>query len=85
MVDPMNHNKLVPLGAIGKLLVEGPILAPGYLNDLEKTAAAFIEDLPWLLRGGGGYPGRRGRLYKTGDLVRYDPNGNLVYIGCKDS
>jgi non-ribosomal peptide synthetase component F len=46
MVDPMNHNKLVPLGAIGELLVERPILAPGYLNDPEKTAAAFIEDPP---------------------------------------
>jgi non-ribosomal peptide synthetase component F len=85
VVDLKNHNKLAPLGSIGELLVEGPILARGYLDDLEKTAAAFIEDPPWLLRGGGGYPDRHGRLYKTGDLVRYDPDGNLVYIGRKDS
>ncbi|KAF1935488.1 hypothetical protein EJ02DRAFT_439207 [Clathrospora elynae] len=85
VVDPNNHNKLAPLGSIGELLVEGPILARGYLDDAEKTAAAFIEDPAWLLQGGGGYPGRHGRLYKTGDLVRYDANGNLIYIGRNDS
>jgi acyl-CoA synthetase (AMP-forming)/AMP-acid ligase II len=49
VVDPSDYNKLVPLGAIGELLVEGPILARGYLNDLEKTAAAFINDPLWLV------------------------------------
>ncbi|KAF1937772.1 acetyl-CoA synthetase-like protein [Clathrospora elynae] len=85
VVDPNNHNKLAPLGSIGELLVEGPILARGYLDDAEKTAAAFIEDPAWLLQGGGGHPGRHGRLYKTGDLVSYDPDGNLIYVGRKDS
>jgi aryl carrier-like protein len=80
-----NHNQLAPLGSIGELLVEGPILARGYLNDAEKTGAAFISDPAWLLEGGAGYPGRHGRLYKTGDLVRYDADGNLVYVGRKDS
>jgi amino acid adenylation domain-containing protein len=85
VVDPNNHDKLAPLGSIGELLVEGPILARGYLNDPEKTAATFINDPVWLLEGGGGHPGRHGRLYKTGDLVRYDADGNLVYIGRKDN
>jgi amino acid adenylation domain-containing protein len=80
-----NHNQLAPLGSIGELLVEGPLLARGYLNDAEKTSAAFISDPDWLLEGGAGYPGRHGRLYKTGDLVRYDTDGNLVYVGRKDS
>ncbi|KAF1937770.1 acetyl-CoA synthetase-like protein, partial [Clathrospora elynae] len=85
VVDPDNHNKLAPMGSIGELLVEGPILARGYLDDAEKTAAAFIEDPAWLLQGGGGHPGRHGRLYKTGDLVRYNADGNLIYVGRKDS
>ncbi|XP_014550376.1 hypothetical protein COCVIDRAFT_31863 [Bipolaris victoriae FI3] len=85
VVDPEDYNQLVPLGLVGELLVEGPILARGYLNDAEKTQSAFINDPAWLLEDRGGYPGRRGRLYKTGDLVRYDPNGNLVYVGRKDS
>ncbi|KAH8727297.1 hypothetical protein GQ44DRAFT_648966, partial [Phaeosphaeriaceae sp. PMI808] len=84
VVDPENHHKLAPLGSIGELLVEGPILARGYLNDAEKTAAAFVNDPAWLLEGFGSHAGRRGRLYKTGDLVRYDSNGNLVCLGRKD-
>jgi amino acid adenylation domain-containing protein len=85
VVDPENHDKLAPIGSIGELLVEGPILARGYLDDPAKTAAAFINDPIWLVQGGIGHPGRRGRLYKTGDLVRYDPDGNLVYVGRKDT
>jgi acyl-coenzyme A synthetase/AMP-(fatty) acid ligase len=37
------------------------------------------------VQGGISHLGRRGRLYKTGDLVRYDPDGNLVYVGRKDT
>ncbi|OSS43873.1 hypothetical protein B5807_11703 [Epicoccum nigrum] len=84
VVDAGNHDQLVPVGSVGELLVEGPILARGYLNDADKTRAAFVEDPAWLLEGGGGCTGRHGRLYKTGDLVCYDPDGNLVYVGRKD-
>ncbi|KAE8822063.1 hypothetical protein PTNB85_10544 [Pyrenophora teres f. teres] len=85
VVDSENHHKLAPLGSVGELLVEGPILARGYLNDAEKTAAAFIEDPAWLMDGCQGYAGRHGRLYKTGDLVQYNDEGNLVCLGRKDS
>jgi amino acid adenylation domain-containing protein len=84
VVDVNNHEQLAPVGSVGELLVEGPILARGYLNDAEKTRAAFIDDPAWLVEGGGGFPGRRDRLYKTGDLVHYDSDGNLVYMGRKD-
>ena len=77
-----NSNKLSPIGCVGELLIEGPILARGYLNDQEKTAAAFIEDPPWAEHFG---PGRRRRFYKTGDLVRYNPDGTLNFIGRKDT
>ncbi|KAF7572905.1 hypothetical protein PtrM4_078100 [Pyrenophora tritici-repentis] len=85
VVDPNDHHKLAPLGAVGELLVEGPILARGYLNDAEKTAAAFIDDPAWLLEGCDQHAGRRGRLYKTGDLVYYNADGNLVYVNRKDA
>jgi amino acid adenylation domain-containing protein len=84
VVDVNKHEQLAPVGSVGELLVEGPILARGYLNDAEKTRAAFIEDPAWLVEGRDGCPGRHGRLYKTGDLVRYDADGNLVYMGRKD-
>ncbi|KAG9375627.1 hypothetical protein A1F94_013765 [Pyrenophora tritici-repentis] len=82
---PQRPHKLAPLGAVGELLVEGPILARGYLNDAEKTAAAFIDDPAWLLEGCDQHAGRRGRLYKTGDLVYYNADGNLVYVNRKDA
>ncbi|KAI1023938.1 hypothetical protein LB504_005342 [Fusarium proliferatum] len=87
LVDPDDHNKLVPVGAVGELLVEGPIVGQGYLGDVEKTNAAFIHDPDFLLAGAGGIPGRHGRLYKTGDLVRYDPDGEkgFVFVGRKDT
>lgn len=87
IVDPNDHEILLPVGAVGELLVEGPIVGQGYLNDPEKTTAAFIEDPKWLTAGHNGYPGRRGRLYKTGDLGKYDPDGSggIVFAGRKDT
>ncbi|KAK4096517.1 nonribosomal siderophore peptide synthase Sid2 [Parathielavia hyrcaniae] len=87
IVDPNDHQTLLPVGAVGELLVDGPIVGQGYLNDPEKTAAAFIEDPSWLTAGHGKYPGRRGRLYKTGDLGKYDPDGSgeIVFVGRKDT
>ncbi|OQV03736.1 amino acid adenylation domain-containing protein isoform 3 [Cladophialophora immunda] len=87
IVDPTDHELLMPVGAVGELLVEGPIVGQGYLNDPDKTAAAFISDPLWLTAGHNGYEGRRGRLYKTGDLGKYDPDGSggIVFIGRKDT
>ncbi len=87
IVDPNDHESLMPVGAVGELLVEGPIVGQGYLNDPAKTAAAFIEDLSWLRAGHNTHSGRRGRLYKTGDLGKYDPDGSggIVFVGRKDT
>ncbi len=85
VVDSDDVNQLIPIGAVGELCIEGPILGRGYLHDKEKTAAAFIENPRWLTQGAAGYPGRRGRIYKTGDLVRYNEDGSLVCIGRKDT
>ncbi|KAF2177349.1 amino acid adenylation domain-containing protein [Zopfia rhizophila CBS 207.26] len=76
LVDPKNHNRLVPVGCSGELLVEGPTLARGYLNDEKRTSEAFIRDPLWA-------PGRR--FYKTGDLLRYNSNGTLHFVGRKDT
>ncbi|KAK3994449.1 hypothetical protein QBC44DRAFT_286254 [Cladorrhinum sp. PSN332] len=83
IVHPEDSDRLMPAGAIGELLVEGPLLAKGYLNDKDKTNAAFIVDPAWRAIFG---PEEGCRLYKTGDLVRYDINGGgLVYVGRKDT
>ncbi|KAI6543835.1 NRPS [Pyricularia oryzae] len=85
IVDPADATKLAPLGSVGELYLEGPLVGQGYLADPDKTASAFVHDPPWLLAGSSTHPGRRGRLYKTGDLFRYDPRGNLVFVGRKDT
>ncbi|KAI8953066.1 peptide synthetase [Xylaria longipes] len=84
IVEPTAHEQLVPIGAVGELLIEGPIVGPGYLGEPEKTAAVFINDPRWLLAGSPTHPGRKGRLYKTGDLVRYDTDGTILFVGRAD-
>jgi acyl-coenzyme A synthetase/AMP-(fatty) acid ligase len=85
VVDPQDHTRLVPIGATGELLIEGPTVGQGYWNDLEKTKAAFVESPSWLVSGTTGCPGRSGRLYKTGDIVRYESDGTIVFLGRKDN
>ncbi|EUC31159.1 hypothetical protein COCCADRAFT_6918 [Bipolaris zeicola 26-R-13] len=81
VVDPENRNRLMPIGCKGELLLEGPILSRGYLNDAEKTQAAFITDPEWASVTG--TTGRR--FYCTGDLVQYTSDGEMMYLGRKDS
>ncbi|KAF2655202.1 acetyl-CoA synthetase-like protein [Lophiostoma macrostomum CBS 122681] len=86
IADSSDHNKLVPVGAVGELLIEGPIVGLGYLNNPEKTKEVFIEDPKFLIAGSPSVPGRRGRMYKTGDLVKYDPDGvgEVIFVGRQD-
>ncbi|PLB55747.1 putative polyketide synthase [Aspergillus steynii IBT 23096] len=83
IVDPHNHDNLLPDGAIGELLVEGPILMDRYIGG-GPDKATFVTPT-WLRRGCGRFPGRQGRLFKTGDLVRCKPDGGLVILGRKDT
>ncbi|MCW3464519.1 non-ribosomal peptide synthetase/type I polyketide synthase [Chitinophaga nivalis] len=69
-------NGLAPIGGVGELCVGGIQVARGYLNRETLTAARFIAN-PFTGVAGD-------RLYKTGDLVRWLPDGNLVYLGRTD-
>ncbi|GIZ45626.1 hypothetical protein CKM354_000878400 [Cercospora kikuchii] len=85
LVDLADNSRLVSLGAVGEVYLEGPLVGQGYIANPELTAAAFVVDPTWLLRGCTSHPGRRGRLYKTGDLARYDADGKLIFVGRKDT
>jgi len=65
----------VPVGVPGELHIGGIGLGRGYLNRPALTAEKFIPD-PFGQQGG--------RLYKTGDLVRFRPDGNIDYLGRLD-
>ncbi|HEX4959261.1 MAG TPA: amino acid adenylation domain-containing protein, partial [Thermoanaerobaculia bacterium] len=65
-----------PIGVPGELVVGGAGLARGYLGRPELTAERFVPD-PL-----GGQPGER--LYRSGDLGRFLPNGDVEYIGRLD-
>ena len=68
--------QMVPVGAQGGLYIGGAGLARGYLNRPDLTAEAFIPDQY------GQEPGSR--LYRTGDVARYRPDGNINYVGRTD-
>lgn len=79
IVDKDDHNKLAPVGCVGELVIEGRMVARGYLNDKAKTDAAFIEDPAWALPGA-----KPRRMYKTGDLAKYSDDGEICYVSRKD-
>jgi amino acid adenylation domain-containing protein len=81
VVDKANHNRLVPVGCVGELLIEGPLLARGYLKNPEKTNESYIYDPAWASQ----ITPVPTRLYKTGDLVRYVQDGNMLCLGRKDT
>ncbi|WGV29730.1 non-ribosomal peptide synthetase [Lactococcus sp. NH2-7C] len=62
----------IPFGGIGELAIAGVQLSQGYINQKELTAEKFIN-----------YP-KVGRLYKTGDLVRFCTNQDIEYLGRND-
>lgn len=87
IVDAHNHDRLVPIGTIGELLVEGPTLSRGYLKNTKKTSEVFIENPKWATNSYHTNGGSVRRMYKTGDLVRYSPDGSfdMIFLGRKDT
>ncbi|KAJ3181680.1 hypothetical protein HDU87_000698 [Geranomyces variabilis] len=61
----------VPFGCVGELCLGGRQGARGYLNRADLTAKAFVPDLF--------FEGET--MYKTGDLVRMTPEGEIIYVG----
>ena len=77
-----SDKRLLPMGAMGELYIGGDGVARGYLNRPELTAERFIKN-PFQTEEEK-QKNRNGRLYKTGDVVRMLPDGNIEYIGRND-
>ncbi|NQY10032.1 MAG: amino acid adenylation domain-containing protein [Flavobacteriales bacterium] len=71
----------VPTGVVGELFIGGAGVAEGYLNRPELTAERFIDN-PFCSGAdkGNGYT----KMYKTGDLARWLPEGNIEFLGRND-
>jgi amino acid adenylation domain-containing protein len=69
------HYQLLPIGAIGELHIGGDCLADGYVDDQKLTDERFITIL---------INGKKKRVYKTGDYVRWCSDGNLEIFDRKD-
>ena len=75
IVDPLGHR--LPVGAAGELWVAGPQVSRGYLNRPEKTAEVYITN-PFTDEE------KYARVYRTGDIVRYLPSGDIQFVGRRD-
>lgn len=82
IVEPDNHNKLAPIGCVGELVLQSNSIGRGYVNDPKRTDEVFLRNLPCIPE----HLHRDGhKFYKSGDLVRYDANGLIEYLGRKDT
>ncbi len=69
----LNGNRLCGIGIPGELCIAGEGLARGYLNQPELTCEKFVDN-----------PFQKGKLYRSGDLARWLPDGKLEYLGRVD-
>ncbi|HEV7333471.1 MAG TPA: amino acid adenylation domain-containing protein [Flavisolibacter sp.] len=67
------HQDLCPIGVAGELYIGGEGVSRGYLNREDLTAERFVPD-PF-------HPEKNRTLYKTGDLARWLPDGNIEFLG----
>ncbi|KAA8652106.1 Nonribosomal peptide synthetases (NRPS), partial [Aspergillus tanneri] len=93
LVDPHDHDILLPIGCAGELVVEGPIVSHGYLDKEQQPLKNFFENPKWISNFKNTPVNREEtihqvnsprRMFKTGDLARYNSDGTLVYLGRKD-
>jgi acyl-coenzyme A synthetase/AMP-(fatty) acid ligase/acyl carrier protein len=71
-----NTGQLAGIGELGEIHVRTPYLTSGYVNDEALTSARFLPN-PFRAEAGD-------RIYRTGDMGRLSPDGNIVFIGRKD-
>ncbi|CVL10435.1 related to non-ribosomal peptide synthetase [Fusarium proliferatum] len=83
IIHPSDPNRLVPIGAIGELVIESPGIARDYIIPPPTEKSPFFSTVPpW-------YPFKELpngiKFYRTGDLARYASDGTVVCLGRMDS
>ncbi|HGO9416278.1 TPA: AMP-binding protein [Bacillus cereus] len=75
IVNPNDYLKLQPIGGVGELVIAGKGLSKGYLNNHKLNKEQFVNN-PF---------SEESLMYKTGDLARYLPTGDIQFLGRKDN
>ncbi|KAF2106956.1 putative nonribosomal peptide synthase [Lophiotrema nucula] len=75
--------RLAPIGVTGELFIEGPNVARGYLDNNLETTKSFLEALPWGKAWESSFTSCE-RVYRTGDLVYHNEDGELIFVGRRD-
>ncbi|TRX92219.1 hypothetical protein FHL15_006834 [Xylaria flabelliformis] len=83
LTHPADVNQLVPIGAPGEVIFEGPVIGREYIGNPEKSSQAFISAPTW--RAAFGTPATSSRFYRTGDIAVYRSDGSLELQGRKDT
>ncbi|KAI0552682.1 hypothetical protein F4679DRAFT_591564 [Xylaria curta] len=83
LTHPADVNQLVPIGAPGEVVFEGPVIGREYIGNPEKSSQAFIGAPTW--RTAVGTPAASSRFYRTGDIAVYRSDGSLELQGRKDT
>lgn len=81
VVNPSDSNKLMPIGAVGELVIAAPTLAIG--RDLDAGPIQLNKKKAGAGGGGGGRSSRSGRLLKTGHYARYVEHGQLELVSAQ--
>lgn len=74
LCDPDNVNKIAPIGCVGEIVIDGPLVSRGYLRDKTKTQHVYVHPT-WA---------ETRRVYRTGDMARYDKDGVMSFVGRED-
>ncbi|KAJ6104760.1 AMP-dependent synthetase/ligase [Penicillium sp. IBT 18751x] len=84
IVNPDAFDQLMPVGAIGELVIEGPHVSRGYLDHLSGISQSYLDEPPaWAKQLHLERPTHR--AYRSGDLGRYNHDGTIEVIGRRDS
>lgn len=83
-MSPDTPKQLMPVGAVGELLIEGPHIARGYLDHVSGKSENFLGTSPaWMENIHPDRPSHR--FYRSGDLARYNHDGTIELLRRKDT
>jgi amino acid adenylation domain-containing protein/thioester reductase-like protein len=83
VTTPDDSDSLAPIGTVGEVIIEGAVVADGYLNDPARTREVFIDAPRW--RAHYSDIPVQGGFFRTGDLCHYNADGTLRYVSRRDT